>query len=471
MWKIALVLLALVVVRITHWFYTWANPKGNGKLPPGSMGLPIIGETFQFLSQHGLYDVPPFITKRMARYGPLFRTNLFGQKVIVSTDPEVNYKILQENKTFPVSYPESFLQIMGRNGMLTSHENFHKYLRNLILHLVGPENLRAKLLHGVDQTTRRHLHSWAGCGIYDVKEGAALMIFDYFCKKLISYDETQDVEKLREYFKDFMDGLLSFPLNIPGTAFDACLQGRKEATKVIEDIYQERKASKIYCDDFMDHLVAEVEKEDSFMDETNAINLVFLLLFAVYETTSQAITLLVKYIFDNPDVSAELTKEHEGILRSRKNGNKSEVTWEEYKSMTFSHMVINETVRLANIVPGLFRKVSKDVQIKGYTIPAGWLVMVASSVVHFTPEKYEDPLAFNPWRWEGKELHAGSKSFMAFGGGTRLCAGADLAKLQMAVFLHYLVTTYSWSIIKGGDGVRKPGLIFPNGLHIQILEK
>lgn len=93
--------------------------------------------------------------------------------MIVSTDPEVNYKILQENKTFPVSYPESFLQIMGRNGMLTSHENFHKYLRNLILHLVGPENLRAKLLHGVDQTTRRHLHSWASCGIYDVKEGAA----------------------------------------------------------------------------------------------------------------------------------------------------------------------------------------------------------------------------------------------------------------------------------------------------------
>lgn len=59
------------------------------------------------------------------RYGPLFRTNLFGQKVIVSTDPEINYKILQENKTFPVSYPESFLQIMGRNGMLTIHEKFH----------------------------------------------------------------------------------------------------------------------------------------------------------------------------------------------------------------------------------------------------------------------------------------------------------------------------------------------------------
>lgn len=57
----------------------------------------------------------------------------------------------------------------------------------------------------------------------------------------------------------------------------------------------------------MDHLIAEVEKEDSVMDDTIAINLVFLLLFAAHETTSQAITLLVKYIFDHPDVLAELT--------------------------------------------------------------------------------------------------------------------------------------------------------------------
>ncbi|KAL9457892.1 hypothetical protein AB3S75_006853 [Citrus x aurantiifolia] len=149
----------------------------------------------------------------------------------------------------------------------------------------------------------------------------------------------------------------------------------------------------------MDHLVAEVKKEDSVLDETIAFNLVFLLFFTAHETTSQAITLLVKHIFDHPDVLAELTKEHEGIIRSRKNGNKPEVTWEEYKSMTFSHMVINESVRLENIVPGVFSRVPKDVQIKGYTIPAGWLVMAASSVVHFTPEKYGYPLAFNPWLW------------------------------------------------------------------------
>lgn len=36
----------------------------------------------------------------------------------------------------------------------------------------------------------------------------------------------------------------------------------------------------------------------------------------------------------------------------------------------------------------------------GYTIPAGWVIMMVLPLVHFDADKYEDPLAFNPWRWK-----------------------------------------------------------------------
>ncbi|KAF3441277.1 hypothetical protein FNV43_RR15190 [Rhamnella rubrinervis] len=449
MWvaQVSLCLMALIVIGVSHWVYNWSNPKCNGKLPPGSMGFPIIGETIQFFTPHALYDIPPFIINRIVRYGSVFRTSLVGRKVVVSTDPEINYQIFQqEGKSFLIWYTESFIEILGQQSMLKYHGMVHKYLKNLILHLVGPENLKAKLLHEMDESTRRHLHSWANnnsnANTVDIKEATSNMIFEYFAKKLISYEESKNSRRLRDNYNAFIDGLISFPINIPGTAYHACLQGRKSAVKVIREILKERKASKNRDDsDFLDYLLEEVKKEDTILSEEIAVDMAFVLLFATYETTSAAITLAVKFISDHPQVLAQLTKEHEAILKCRESDD-SEITWQEYKSMTFTHMVINETVRLANIVPGIFRKVVKDVEMKGFTIPAGWVVMAVPSVLHLNPDVYENPLLFNPWRWEGKELHAGSKTFMAFGGGVRLCVGADFAKLQMAIFLHYLVIFY-----------------------------
>ncbi|PON58003.1 Cytochrome P450, E-class, group I [Parasponia andersonii] len=154
----------------------------------------------------------------------------------------------------------------------------------------------------------------------------------------------------------------------------------------------------------------EVEKEDTFLSEDIAIDLAFVLLFATYETTSTAITLAVKFISDHPEVLAEL-------------------------------VVINETVRLANIVPGIFRKVVHDVEVN------------APSFIHLNLDKYDDPLAFNR-----SVAIEGSKTFMAFGGGVRLCVGADFVKLQMAIFIHHLISSYRWTVVKGGDIIRKPGL-------------
>lgn len=51
-------------------------------------------------------------------------------------------------------------------------------------------------------------------------------MFEYFAKKLFGYEEAKASKKLRESYKAFLDGLISFPLNIPGTAFHACLKVR-----------------------------------------------------------------------------------------------------------------------------------------------------------------------------------------------------------------------------------------------------
>jgi len=222
--------------------------------------------------------------------------------------------------------------------------------------------------------------------------------------------------------------------------------------------------------DFFDYVLEELKRADTILTEEIALDLMFVLLFVSFETTSLAITMATKLLLENPLALKELTEEHEEILRRRKNSD-SGFTWKEYKSMKFTFQLINETVRMANIAPGIFRKTLEDIKFQGYIIPAGWFIMVCPPAVHMNPAKYKDPLQFNPQRWEGIELTGASKHFMAFGGGMRFCLGTDFAKVQMAVFLHCLVTKYRWKAIKGGEIVRTPGLTFPNGFHVQFSEK
>ncbi|KAG4987520.1 hypothetical protein JHK82_029888 [Glycine max] len=369
------------------------------------MGFPLLGESLQFFSPNTTSGIPPFIKQRMKRYGPIFKTNLVGRPVVVSTDPDLNHFIFQqEGKVFQSWYPDTFTEIFGKQNVGSLHGFMYKYLKNMVLNLFGHESLK-KMLPELEQTTCRTLEQWSCEDSVELKEATARMIFDLTAKKLISYDSTKSSENLRDNFVAFIQGLISFPLDIQGTAYHKCLQGRKRAMKMLKNMLQERRRmQRKQQTDFFDYIVEELKKEGTILTEAIALDLMFVLLFASFETTSLALTYAIKLLSDNPLVLKRLQEEHEAILKQREDPN-SGITWKEYKSMTFTFQFINETVRLANIVPGIFRKALREINFKGYTIPAGWAVMVCPPAVHLNPDKYQDPLAFNPWRWEVRLRH------------------------------------------------------------------
>ncbi|KAL6882601.1 hypothetical protein ACP4OV_011291 [Aristida adscensionis] len=477
------VLLLLLLLLLLH---RWRSHRCcSGQLPPGSMGLPLLGETLQFFSPDASFDVPSFIRHRLTRYGPVFKTSLVGHPVVVSADEELNYMVFQqEGQLFQSWYPDSFVEILGRDNVAEQQGAMFRYLKNMVLRYFGPESLRESVLRDVEHSVSSSLCTWSTLPAVELKEAISTMVFDLAATKLLGLEPSRS-KILRKSFFDFVRGLISFPLYLPGTAYYSCMKGRQSAMEVLQQVLEERKRSvQVHGaaggegskdkarrhGDFLDHVVQEITKEKAVVTDKMALDLMFVLLFASFHTTSLALTLAVKLLGDHPRVLQELTVEHETILKDRKAGDG--ITWTEYKSMTFTSQVINETLRLANIAPGIFRKALKDIQFKGYTIPAGWGVMVCPPAVHLNPDIYPDPLAFNPSRFKDKlEINRGSKHFMAFGGGLRFCVGADFSKLQMSIFLHFLAIRYRWKTLGGGKVVRTPGLEFPDGYHIQIRER
>ncbi|GJN36540.1 hypothetical protein PR202_gb25411 [Eleusine coracana subsp. coracana] len=350
--------------------------------------------------------------------------------MIVSLDPEFTNFVLQQEKSFETWCPESFKTLLGSDNLLTCAGSVHKYTRNLILRVFGPENLRLQLLHEVDRIARTNLVSWVDRSSIDLK------------------------------------------LSISS--------GRKSIMKALKQLLDEKQKNTERQErmDLLSLLIRDLEMEKHGLTEEYVLNVLFSIVFASFETTSTALTVALKFLMDNPAALQELTEEHEQILKARTNPD-SGITWEEYKSMKFTSHVscsyINcyiEGLRLANVTVVMFRKATGDVRVKAYTVPEGWTVMICPSANHLNPATYNDPQVFNPRRWKDiSEPSGGSMNFLAFGRGPRYCAGAEFAKLQMAIFLHYLVTKYRWTLVRGGNMVLSPAPQFPNGFHVQVLPK
>ncbi|CAN6374749.1 unnamed protein product [Urochloa humidicola] len=461
----------LMMGWFVHWVYKWINPPCNGTLPPGSMGLPIIGETMQFFKMTASLDLPNFYKQRMQRYGPIFKTNIVGQPMVVCTDPEVNRFIFQqEGKLFRSWYPETANIIIGEKTIHEFCGASQKFVRNFMSRLFGLEYLKQDLIPELEKDITDCFAEWAAKPSIDVHESTPDVIFILVAKKMLGLHPSESRE-LRKNYSSFLEGLISFPIYLPGTTFYRCMQGKNNMMKLMSNLLRKRLSTpKEKHGDLLDLMVEELQSENPTIEEKFSTDALSALLFTSFVTLSPNLTLAFKFLSDNPVVLDALKEEHDAILKCRKDAS-SGFTWEEYKSLTFTTLVINELTRMSNATPGIFRKTLTDVQVNGYTIPAGWMVMMSPMAVHLNPAFFEDPLEFNPWRWLDESKRNAQKNFVPFGLGIRACPAAEFSKVFMALFLHVLVTKYRWTKIKGGEVSRKAVIMFPQGYQIQLLPR
>ncbi|KAI3944737.1 hypothetical protein MKW98_021195 [Papaver atlanticum] len=458
MWSVVLLLIALGTISFTHYAYRWMNPTCKyGKLPPGSMGFPLIGETIQFLIPSYSLDTPPFIKKKVSRflmYGLLFKTSLAGKKMVITTDPEIsNYVFMEEGKSVHLWYMDSFDNFLGAaliNSTATAY--IHKYLKNLFLNYVGNESLKDKLFHKIELMANEALNSWSTQLSVEVKECTAIMIIELVLKDLLSYDTTNtSTHNLVQMMSEFIKGIVNIPLNVPGTTFHRCMKNQRKVLELMKDILRERQNStEERKGDFVDQLIDDVKKEE-FMSEELAAVIMIATVFASFETISTAFRVAMMFLTDQqtPLVLEELLKEHQTIINNRENVD-SPLTWQEYKSMTFTPQVrMNQLHRQNSTTNESFR----------YVIPNGWIIMVVQTAIHMNPNKLKDPLSFNPWRWNDTGSNIIGKSFIPFGGGKRNFAGTEFTKVLI------------WTKVKRGQAVRWPCLSVKDGFHVKISQK
>ncbi|XP_007049443.2 PREDICTED: cytochrome P450 724B1 [Theobroma cacao] len=436
----------------------------GGLVPKGTFGWPLLGETYSFLKPHSSNSVGAFLQDHCSRYGKVFRSHLFFSPTVVSCDPELNYFILQnEGKLFECSYPKPIHGILGKVSMLVAVGDTHKRLRNVALSLVSISKSKPEFLNDIESIAIQILDSWKDKPKVIFCEEARKFTFNVIVKQVLGLTPQEpETSKILEDFLTFMRGLISLPLYIPGTPYARAVQARSRISSSVKAIIEERRRNPENSKKRSDFL--EILLSIDALSEDEKVSFVLDSLLGGYETTSLLVSMVVHFLTHSPTALQQLKQEHQNI-RSRKQ-NDDHLDWEDYKKMEFTQIVINEALRYGNIVKFVHRKALKDVKFRGYLIPSGWKVLPVFTAVHLDPSLHENAPQFHPWRWESQDPMC--KKFTPFGGGSRCCPGSDLAKVEVAFFLHHLVQNFRWKAEDEDQPMAYPYVEFQRGLVLNV---
>ncbi|KAG9455709.1 hypothetical protein H6P81_000217 [Aristolochia fimbriata] len=406
------------------------------------MGWPFIGETLEFISCAYSPRPESFMDRRRIMYGKVFKSHIFGSRTIVSTDAEVTRAVLQsDGKAFVPFYPRSLRELMGNSSILVINGSLHRRVHGLIGAFFKSPHLKVQITRDMQKYVRQAIHSWKDHQLVYIQDQTKNIAFQVLVKALISLDPGENMELLREQFQEFIAGLMSLPVKLPGSRLYRSLQAKKKMVKMVDKIIEERRNSTSSGSaprDVLDVLLND--SSEQLTDELISDNMIDMMIPGE-DSVPLLMTLAIKFLSDSPLALQQLTEENMKLKRSRSDAGE-ELGWSDYASLSFTQNVITETLRMGNIIIGVMRKAKKDVKIKGYVIPKDWCVFVYFRSVHLDQNHYDLPYQFNPWRWQDRDV--GNCNFTPFGGGQRLCPGLELGRLEATIFLHHFVTSFTW---------------------------
>ncbi len=417
-----------------------ANKTFSLPLPPGSLGLPFIGESIAF------FNDLDFIDKRQKKYGSTFKTNIFARPTIVMSGAEANrFLFSNENKYFSATWPASTKILLGKNSLSVIGGAIHTQRRKLMFQAFQPRAL-ASYLPTIESITTTYLEKWNRVGTLTWYPELRNYTFDIAAKLFIGKDGGSQTV-LGQLFEEWCNGLFTLPIRLPRTKFSKALRCRTLMLEEIEKIVLKRQKEKDLGEDALGILLQAKDEEENSLSLDELKDQVLLLLFAGHETLTSALVSFCLLMAQHKEIFDRIRTEQNQL------GIDESLTTDKLKEMVYLEQVLKEVLRFIPAVGGGFRDVIEDCEFNGYSIPKGWVVQYAVGQTHQDEEVYQLPEKFDPDRFSPERGEDKNKvfSYIPFGGGARECLGKEFARLEMKLFAAMLARNYEWELLPEQD--------------------
>jgi cytochrome P450 len=228
--------------------------------------------------------------------------------------------------------------------------------------------------------------------------------------------------------------------------------GRTYLRRTLAQVVDDRLQGRVAADDFLGTLIHALQERFSpEKARALAIDNAATFYLAGHETTANALSWTLFLLSEQPGLQDELAAEASAMLG---------VGGWEARPLTAQlprlHAFLQEALRLYPPVPRFDRQALGSDRLGDAIINPGDIVSIWPWLLHRHHSLWDEPDAFLPDRFlRSPPRHR--FQYLPFGGGVRICVGAQFATSEALTMLAHWLT--QWRFVSTGQAVRVSGLV------------
>ncbi len=433
------------------------------RLAPGPRGHPILGNSRGFQQDligtllSGWRDHGDVV--RFRGVGPLF-------PVYLVVHPDYVKRVLQDNhKNYPKTpfVNDKWRMVVGE-GLICSEGDFWRRQRRLAQPAFHRQ-LMGSFGTLMTQNTARMLERWEGHAARGEEVNVTVemthLALAILAQAMFSADWSREAEVMgpaveiaigHAYHQ--MEEFITLPEFLPTPANRRFKRAKAALDEIVYRLIAERHRVAEQPHDLLGALMtARDEETGEAMSDEQVRNEVMTFMFGGHETVAAGLSWTLYLLSKHPEAARRVRAEAEEVLQGRP------PTVEELPRLTYTNLVIHESLRLYPPVWLISRTPIADDEIGGYRIPAGSMVLLSSFVSHRHPAFWSDPEGFDPERFtpersEERPRHA----WFPFSGGPRKCIGDYFGLMEMQIVIAMIAQRFRADLAPGHPVIPKPGI-------------
>jgi cytochrome P450 len=396
-------------------------------LPPEPSNSPLV-QTLRWA-----FRPLPFMQESREKYGDNFSVKFLGfeRPMVLISDPKAIKALYMEREHGLPPGRNIFLEpILGSRSLLLLEGADHLAHRKLMLPAFHGERMRS-YESIVTEIVDAEIDSWSLGEEFAIHPRMQAITLEVILRVVFGVAEGPRLAQLRDRLGKLLvetsspvTQLFILATRRFGSRYPlAKIEGQmKEVDELLyAEIAEHRRRDDLEeRDDMLSALILARFEDGGAMTDTELRDQLMTLLLAGHETTATGLA----WTFDL------LLRHGQALQRLR---DSLEDDSEDYMRAT-----ISESLRLRPVVPLAGRRLAKDLEVDGLSLPAGTDVTPAIWLAHTRADTYPEPFAFRPERFldEAPDTYA----WIPFGGGVRRCIGASFAEFEMRIVLREVLT-------------------------------